>query len=266
MPLIRTVCLLLALHLLGGCAVGKNPRDPFESVNRKIYDFNERVDKAVLIPVARGYRAVLPQFVRQSVSNAFSNVNDVRVALNNALQGKFTTAYSDMGRVFINSTLGVLGLFDIASEAGIERHQEDFGQTLGWWGLGDGPFLMLPLFGPSSGRDLVGFGVDRLADPVTYVDPSQSRYALSGTRLVNRRAELLDATRVLDVAALDEYEFVRDAYLQRRRNLVYDGNPPPDKDLMVPPPRPSGPAAQPGAPAPGKPSADRMQEPTPPSR
>ena len=230
--------LLLASSLTSGCATTsgpRDPRDPFEPFNRGVYQFNEQLDRFVMKPVAETYRAVLPQFVRQSVGNVFSNVNDVRVALNNALQGKFTTAYSDFGRVMINSTLGLLGLFDIASEAGVEKHQEDFGQTLGWWGIRDGPFLMLPVFGPSSARDLVGFGVDRVTDPVTYVDPSRAQNQLTATRLVNRRAELLDATKVLDVAALDEYQFVRDAYLQRRRNLVYDGKPPADKDSLVPP-------------------------------
>ena len=228
-----------AVSLLGGCAAtGSDPRDPFERLNRGVYQFNEAVDKTILEPVARAYRAVLPQFVRASISNAFANVNDVRVALNNVLQGKFATAYSDLGRIAINSTLGVLGLFDIASEAGIERHEEDFGQTLGWWGIGAGPYIVLPLFGPSSGRDAIGFAADAFTDPLAYVDPSRPQNQLLLTRFVNRRAELLDAKQVLEAAALDPYVFVRDAYLQRRRNLVYDGKPPPDKDTLVPPPKP----------------------------
>ena len=227
--LVRIGGLLFAASLLGGCATSPDSRDPFERFNRGVYQFNEGVDRTILEPTARVYRAMLPQFVRTSVSNVFSNMNDVRVALNNTLQGKFATAYSDLGRVAINSTLGVLGLFDIASEAGIERHNEDFGQTLGWWGIGDGPFIMLPIFGPSSGRDVIGFVVDSVTDPITYVDPSRAQNQLTVTRLVNRRAELLDASKLLDQAALDEYLFVRDAYFQRRRNLVYDGKPPPDK-------------------------------------
>ena len=143
--------------------------------------------------------------------------------LNNAAQGKFTAAYTDFGRVAINSTLGVLGLFDIASEAGIEKHEEDFGQTLGWWGIGDGPFLVLPLLGPSSGRDVVGLVVDYATDPFTYVDPARARYEIWGVRIVNGRAELLDASTILHDAALDQYLFMRDGYLQRRRSLVYDG-------------------------------------------
>src|SRR3954464_15346491 len=146
-PGLRIAMLLLALAILGGCASARDPRDPFEPVNRGIYQFNDALDRAILKPPAQAYRAVLPQFIRSSVSNFFSNLNDVVVALNNLLQGKFTAAYTDLGRVAINSTLGVLGLFDVASEAGIEKHDEDFGQTLGYWGVQDGPFLMLPFFG-----------------------------------------------------------------------------------------------------------------------
>lgn len=238
--LIHCACLVAAAVVISGCATGKDPRDPFEPFNRGVYKFNDRVDKAVLQPTARAYRAVLPPFVRRSVSNVFSNMNDVRVGLNNTLQGKFTTAYTDFGRVAINSTLGVLGLFDIASEAGIEKHNEDFGQTLGWWGVADGPFIMLPIFGPSNARDTVGFVVDRYTDPVNQIDPSRAQNQLTVTRLVNRRAELLDASRVLDTVALDQYQFVRDGYLQRRRSLVYDGKPPADIDAL-PPPRPDTP-------------------------
>jgi phospholipid-binding lipoprotein MlaA len=234
----RIAGLFVGFALLSGSAFAADPRDPFESFNRGVYRINEQLDRAVLKPIAEGYRAVFPPFVRQSVTHVFSNLGDVRVGLNNALQGKFSAAYSDFGRVMINSTLGVLGLFDIASEAGIEKHDEDFGQTLGWWGVRDGPFLMLPFFGPSGGRDLVGFGVDYLTDPVTYVGPSRSQNQLVGTRFVERRSELLDATNVLDVAALDPYEFLRDAYLQRRRNLIHDGTPPRDDRVMVPPPEP----------------------------
>ena len=240
---------LAGLAVLAGCSTvpkdQRDPRDPFESVNRSIYRFNERVDRAVLRPTARAYRRAVPQFVRTSVGNFFSNINDVRVVLNNTMQGKFTTAYADFGRVAINSTLGVVGLFDIASEAGIEKHQEDFGQTLGWYGMADGPYIMLPLFGPSSVRDTIGFGVDWVTDPVNYVDPGGVRYGLSGGRLVNRRAELLGATDVLKTT-LDPYQFARDAYFQRRRNLVYDGKPPLDKDnAPLKPPTPDKPAAEP---------------------
>jgi len=247
---VRRVSAALAAVALAGCAAPStsrpDARDPFEPANRAIYKLNDRVDKAVVRPTARVYQRVVPQFVRQSVSNVFSNIGDVRVGLNNALQGKFATAYSDFGRVMINSTIGVLGLFDIASEAGIEKHEEDFGQTLGWWGLRDGPFIMLPIFGPSTVRDTAGFAVDYLTNPLTYVEPSSAQNQLTIGKLVSGRAELLDASKVLDTVALDQYQFVRDAYLQRRRNLVYDGKPPPDKDRIRMPPKE-------GAPPPDKP-------------
>jgi phospholipid-binding lipoprotein MlaA len=235
---LRFTCLALCISLLAGCATGKDPRDPFEGFNRGVYEFNEAVDKAILKPVAEGYRFVVPQFVRSSVGNFFSNLNDVVVALNNVLQGKFKAAYSDFGRVAINSTIGILGLFDVASEAGIEKHDEDFGQTLGWWGVRDGPFIVLPFFGPSTARDTVGRVGDYFTDAVTYVDPTRTRNIVWGSRTVNRRAELLDASKVLETAALDPYEFVRDAYLQRRRNLIYDGSAPADREFLDPPPKP----------------------------
>jgi phospholipid-binding lipoprotein MlaA len=235
---LRLATVVLSITLLAGCATGTNPQDPFESFNRGVYSFNEGLDKAILKPAAEVYRGVLPQFIRASVSNFFSNINDIVVAVNNLLQGKFTTAVSDFGRVAINSTIGVLGLFDVASEAGIDKHDEDFGQTLGWWGMGDGPFIMLPFFGPSNGRDTVGRVVDYFSDPMTYVDPTRARNQIKGTRLVNRRSELLEASTVLQTAALDPYEFVRDAYLQRRRSQVYDGSPPPDREFLDAPPKP----------------------------
>ena len=235
---LKLTCIALSVVLLAGCATGKDPRDPFEGFNRGVYEFNEAVDRAVLKPVAQAYRFVLPQFVRSSVGNFFSNLNDVLVAVNNVLQGKFTAAYTDLGRVAINSTVGILGLFDVATEAGIEKHNEDFGQTLGWWGINEGPFIMLPFLGPSTARDTVGRVADHYGDIVTYVDPTRSRNQLWGTRVVNRRSELLDASEVLQTAALDPYEFVRDAYLQRRRNLVYDGAPPRELEFPDTPPKP----------------------------
>ncbi len=222
---------LLALTLLGGCATTtNNPRDPFEPINRGIYHFNDGVDHLVLKPAAEIYRGVLPQVVRTGVSNFFSNINDVLVALNNLLQGKLLNAVSDVGRVAVNTTAGLLGVFDVATEIGLEKNNEDFGQTLGYWGIGDGPFLMLPFLGPSNLRDAVGLIVDYKTDLVTYVDPSRDRNVLWGSRFVNRRAELLDTSKILETAALDPYEFLRDAYIQRRRNLVHDGNPPRDQD------------------------------------
>ena len=231
---IAAVCLLLAF--LGGCATGKDPRDPLEPFNRGVYQFNETVDKYVLKPVAQGYQFVLPQPVRTGVGNFFSNINDVTIFANNLLQGKFVPALDDFARIVINTTIGLLGILDVASEAGIPKHEEDFGQTLGVWGVGDGPFIMLPFFGPSNARDTVGRVGDLGTDVLTYVDPTGTRNALWGTRIVDRRAQLLDASKVFDAAALDPYEFLRDAYIQRRRNLIYDGKPPLDKDLDLTPP------------------------------
>lgn len=224
------LCGLLSLALLGGCASTGNPRDPLEPINRGIYHFNDGVDKVLLKPAAEIYRGVLPQFVRTGVGNFFSNINDILVALNNLLQGKIQDAVSDAGRVVVNTTAGILGVIDVATEIGLEKHNEDFGQTLGRWGIGDGPYLVLPFFGPSNLRDALALIVDYKTDPVTYVDPSRDRNQLWAARIVNRRAELLDTSKILETAALDPYEFLRDAYLQRRRNLVYDGSPPPEKD------------------------------------
>jgi phospholipid-binding lipoprotein MlaA len=224
------VCGLVSLSLLAGCATNGNPRDPLEGLNRGIYHFNDGVDNLIVKPAAIIYRGVVPQFARTGVSNFFANINDVIVALNNLLQGKLTQALSDVGRIAVNTTAGLLGVIDVATEIGLEKHNEDFGQTLGYWGIGDGPYLVLPFIGPSSLRDGVGWLVDFYTDPITYVDPSRDRNILWGTRFLSRRTELLDTSTILDTAALDPYEFLRDAYLQRRRNLVYDGNPPPSTD------------------------------------
>jgi phospholipid-binding lipoprotein MlaA len=256
---------LLSLMLLGGCASTNNPRDPLEPMNRVIYHVNDGVDNLLLKPVAIFYKGILPQFARTGVTNFFSNLYDILTALNNLLQGKLGNAASDAGRVVLNSTLGIAGLLDIATEIGLEKHNEDFGQTLGYWGLPDGPYLQLPLFGPSSFRDGVGRFVDVQVDPVRWIwrHDIRTRNSLWGLHLVNTRANLLDSTKILDEAALDPYEFQRDAYLQRRRNLVYDGNPPPTKEDDLPeiktkprsgadqPVKPSGAALQP-APAGGQ--------------
>lgn len=223
-------CAVVCVAVLGGCATMGNPRDPLEPINRGIYKFNEGVDTMLFKPAAEVYRAVLPQFVRTGVHNFFSNINDVIVALNNLLQGKFLNAASDVGRIAVNTTIGLLGVLDVATELGLEKHNEDFGQTLGYWGIGDGPYLVIPILGPSNFRDAIGLLVDFKTDPVTYVDPSRDRNQLWALRFVNRRSELLETTTILETAALDPYEFVRDAYFQRRRNLIYDGNPPPEKD------------------------------------
>jgi phospholipid-binding lipoprotein MlaA len=245
------LCGTVSLVLLGGCASTGNPRDPLEPINRGIYQFNDSVDKVLLKPAAEFYRWALPEFMRTGVSNFFSNLNDVIVALNSLLQGKLTQAGSDVARLIVNTTVGLLGLVDVSTEIGLEKHNEDFGQTLGFWGIGDGPYLVLPLLGPSSARDAVGWVGDYYSWPVTYVDDDGTRYFLIGMRFVSVRADLLEASRILETAALDPYAFVRDAYLQRRRNQVYDGKPPPDEDDIEDDtkPKPSAPESVP-APAP----------------
>lgn len=215
--------------LLSGCATNGDPRDPFEPVNRGIYNFNDTVDKAVTKPIAQGYKAVLPSPVRTGVSNFFSNIDDIFVTANNLLQFKFHEAASDFTRLLANTTLGIGGLFDVASGFGLPKHNEDLGQTFGVWGVGDGPFLMIPLLGPSNVRDAVGSAVQTYADPVLHLNNIAVRNSLVGLRVVNSRANLLSAEKVLDEAALDPYTFLRDSYIQQRRSLIYDGNPPREK-------------------------------------
>ncbi len=211
---------------LSACATNGDPRDPLEPMNRGIYKFNDSLDKALLKPVAQGYKAVLPNPVRTGVTNFFSNIDDLFVAANNLLQFKLNAAVSDVGRIIANTTFGIGGLFDVASGWGMEKHNEDFGQTLGYWGVGDGPFLMLPLLGPSNVRDSAGLLLYYKLDPVVNLRNVPLRNSLTALRFVNRRATLLDAEKVLDEASLDPYTFLRDAYIQQRRSLVYDGSPP----------------------------------------
>jgi phospholipid-binding lipoprotein MlaA len=222
---------LLLVGALAGCATsGGNPKDPLEPFNRAMFGFNDAIDGAVMKPVAKGYRAVLPGFVRTGVSNFFSNVEDVWIFVNDLLQGKFKRGVDDLGRVLFNTTFGVAGVFDFASEVGIRKNNEDFGQTLGSWGIGSGPYLVLPFLGPSTVRDGFAFLVDTQADLVWRIGDVPVRNSAVGVRFIGRRAELLDATSVIEEAALDKYAFVREAWLQRRRSLVYDGDPPREKD------------------------------------
>jgi phospholipid-binding lipoprotein MlaA len=223
---------LFSLALLGGCASTNNPRDPLEPLNRAVYKLNDGLDKVLLKPVATVYKTVLPQFVRTGVTNFYNNLYDVLTALNNLLQGKVGDAVSDIGRIAVNTTVGLAGFIDVATEVGLEKHKEDFGQTLGRWGINSGPYLQIPFFGPSSFRDGVGSAVDFKLDPIRLIwrNHMRTRNSVWALYIINLRANLLDSTKILDEAALDPYEFQRDAYLQRRRNLVYDGNPPPEKD------------------------------------
>lgn len=224
--------LLTALVGLGGCATtGGTPGDPIEGYNRAMFGFNDTLDKALIKPVASGYKAVMPEFARTGVTNFFANLGDIWIGVNNILQGKVGAGVSDLGRFTINSTIGILGLFDVASSAGLEKHNEDFGQTLGRWGVGGGAYVVLPFFGPSNVRD--GFSrlvIDWHGDPLWYVANIPTRNELIGVRVVDDRANLLDLSRLAEEAALDHYAYVRDAFVQRRRSLIYDGDPPPESN------------------------------------
>jgi phospholipid-binding lipoprotein MlaA len=225
---VAVILLLSATLGLAGCATGpdRDPRDPLEDFNRAAYSFNELIDEALLEPLGRGYKFITPEPVDSGVTNFFNNLRDVRSALNNLLQFKIGRAFSDVGRVAINSTVGLLGLMDVASNLNFPRYDEDFGQTLGVWGLGSGPYIVFPFFGPSSARDGVGLVADWFTDPLYYIEDDAVRLSLRGLDIVDTRADLLSASRVVSQAALDPYAFIRDAYLQRRENLVHDGNPP----------------------------------------
>lgn len=217
---------IAAVGLLTGCATSGNPKDPIEGFNRAMFAFNEGLDSAIIKPVAKGYDHVLPSPIKTGVTNFFSNIEDLFIGVNNLLQGKVPEAFSDLGRVVINSTVGLLGVIDFASDAGLEKHDEDFGQTFGRWGVGNGAYVVIPVFGSRTVRDTVGLVLDVAADPVANHNPKRTRDIALVLRLVNDRANLLPADKVIDEAALDKYSYMRDAYLQRRRNVIHDGNPP----------------------------------------
>ncbi len=225
-----TMLALAAGIAVGGCATSGNPKDPIEGFNRAMFSFNEGLDMVIIKPVAQGYEAVLPTPVRTGITNFFGNIADVFIAVNNLLQGKVPEAVSDTGRVLVNSTIGIFGFVDWASDMGMEKHDEDFGQTFGRWGVGNGAYVVVPFFGPRTVRDTVGLVLDTQADPVANVNNVPARNTLLVLRVVSDRATMLPADKVIEEAALDKYSYVRDGYLQRRRNLIHDGNPPRDLD------------------------------------
>jgi phospholipid-binding lipoprotein MlaA len=230
------VLLGLVLLTLAGCASGPaaNPRDPLEPFNRGVYQFNDVVDRAVIKPVATAYRDVLPSPIRNGVNNFFNNLQDAWSFVNNSLQLKGEAAGNSLVRFGVNTVFGLGGVLDIASEMRIERHTEDFGQTLGYWGVGAGPYLVLPLLGPSTVRDTVALPVDVQGNLVSGINDVPARNSATVLNLLDRRSRLLEATDLLDQVALDPYTFTRDAFLQRRQNAVYDGNPPDDVEPVVP--------------------------------
>ena len=228
--------IFIATLMLSGCATTQNSdtesdnNDPFESLNRVTYSFNSAIDKAVLRPIAKGYDTVAPEPVKIGVSNFYSNLEEVPTVVNDILQGKIYDAFSDLGRFIINTTLGLAGLIDVASDLGFEKHDEDFAQTLGAWGFESGPYLMLPIFGPSSIRGLVRMPVDSYSSLTQDVDHISTRNSIYFMEIVDLRYRLLALDEQLE-DALDEYSFVRDAYRMRREYLVYDGDPPEEDDF-----------------------------------
>ena len=222
--------LAVAVALVAGCAAAPSREDPFEPMNRALYQFHDTVDTAVVKPVARAYIDIVPEFVRTGVSNVFNNIEDLISAVNSLLQGKLDKFDDDLARVVLNTAFGVGGIFDLASMVGIERGNEDFGQTFGAWGLPQGPYLFVPFFGPTTVRDGSGTIVRIMVGPVGYVGEVPLRNSLYGLGAVDLRAQALSAGAIVDTAALDRYLFIRNAYLQRRRYLLYDGKPPPEPE------------------------------------
>jgi phospholipid-binding lipoprotein MlaA len=227
-----SVPLLLAALAMGGCATlppnaTPDARDPFERLNRGVYAFNDGLDRAVVKPVAQGYRKVTPQFLQTGISNFFSNAKYPVTLANNLLQGKFAAAASDTARFTLNTTLGLGGLFDPATDVGLDRNDEDFGQTLGTWGVPPGPYVVVPFLGPYTVRDGLGSFADDFAEPRAYLEDDSTRWTLWAADKFERRVRLLEADALLDRTG-DPYAFVRSAYLQRREYLVRDGDVPAD--------------------------------------
>ena len=226
MHMIRPIFLLVTLAF-GGCSStspNANPKDPFEGFNRSMYSFNDTLDRAILKPVAKGYKAVLPDPAQKMVHNFFSNIDDIFVTGNDLLQFKFKQATSDFTRVWVNTIFGVFGLFNVAHT--LEKHNEDFGQTLGYWGVGSGPYLVLPFIGPSSIRDGTGLAVDSYYGVIENIDDVRLRNTLYVTNKIDLRAKLLTTEEIIEGTVMDRYSYIRDAYLMHRQSLVYDGDPP----------------------------------------
>ena len=240
-----SACTTLGTTPATEAAIDEETWDPFEPFNRAMFSFNEKFDQWLLKPVARGYDWVMPGVAKQGVGNFFSNLIQPRVALNDLLQGKFTESARDLGRFVVNTTAGVLGFVDVGKYIGLDPKEEDWGQTFAVWGMGDGPYFVWPIIGPRMARDTLGFGFDLLSNPVTYVEPPAASWGLWGVDIVDTRARFLPAEKVLEQAMGDDkYVFIREAYRQRRRNLIYDGNPPKpaffdDEPAVSAPPKPA---------------------------
>lgn len=226
----RIAALAAATLALAGCALGPTREDPFEPMNRVSYKVHQVVDGRIVKPIAQAYVDYTPKPVRQAVTNFFGNIDDMFSFVNDLLQGKPEKAGNDLGRVITNTGFGLLGLIDIASDAGVPKGGEDFGQTFGVWGIDQGPYLFIPVFGPTTVRDGSGWLLRAYASPIAHIGDAPTRDALVALNLLDLRASALQAESLVNQAALDPYAFIRRAYLQRRRYLVYDGHPPPLKE------------------------------------
>jgi phospholipid-binding lipoprotein MlaA len=246
------IVLLQGCSTLGAKTAG-GKLDPWESWNRKVFTFNEKLDENVLKPAATTYSNVVPRPVRSGVDNFFGNAADAWSAVNNFLQGKVANGLQDVIRFGTNSVFGLGGVLDVATEFGLDHQYEDFGQTLGAWGFGPGAYIVWPLFGPSSVRESIALPFDRAVSPALVINDGAVKWEITGLQIINTRAGLLGASKVLDDIALDKYTFVRDAYLQRRRSLVFDGDAPQSKDES---------RLDDGKPAPDAKPADAKAEPT----
>lgn len=269
---LRLLLLALSVAMFAGCATlppdatPAQKADPFEAWNRKVFDFNDDLDKAILKPIATAYAQIVPPIVRRGVDNFYANMADAWSAVNSLLQGKPFIALQSAFRFAVNSTFGILGIIDVAADMDIERHPEDFGQTLGVWGAEPGPYLVWPIIGSSTVRDSIALPLDYAMSPMNLLNGGATPFAIWGLRLVNTRAGLLDATDLLDQIALDRYNFIRDGYLQRRGSMIRDGEPEPFDDPSRDDEAPDAPAAPasaassasaaPAAPAASAPSAE----------
>lgn len=229
--------LILPVAFLASCATVTAPdeRDPWESYNRSIHTFNTTFDDAVARPVAEAYQFITPDPVETGISNVFDNLGEVSTIVNDLLQGKFSQAAQDLTRFVFNSTFGILGIFDVATHMDLPKNNEDFGQTLAVWGVGDGAYFVLPFLGPSTVRDTTGLIVDlQYLDPVIYTDDDEVRWGMIALRAIDTRASLLEATRIMEKSGIDPYVFQRNAYFQIRQNQIHDGNPPSQVQIKGP--------------------------------
>jgi len=238
--LLKKLILIFSIALLSACASvpgGPTEGDPFESYNRAMFSFNDTLDEYFLKPVAEGYDAILPSPAKTGVSNFFNNIGDIFVVLNDILQFKFQQAIEDASRLVFNSTIGLYGLIDVATPMGLPKHNEDLGQTLATWGVADGPYIVLPFFGSRTLRDTSDIIFLATYDPISEIENKEALYGTVFLRTIDVRYKLLKVSRIVEQAALDKYSFIRDAYLQNRKNLIYDGNPPEEEN--TPPPESS---------------------------